>query len=131
MGPLEFCKYAILFECHHSKRCIDKKCRSTISHFALAKWHIRRIRLRGMHLPFASAKWQSLWRMHRIRQSVVIQSVVLPNIVVPRGVMLNVIVSFAILLQRNAFACGECGVFANSLKRIGKWQSHCPPIALV
>jgi len=22
----------------------------------------------------------------------------------------------------NAFACGECGVFANSLKRIGKWQ---------
>jgi hypothetical protein len=21
----------------------------------------------------------------------------------------------------NAFACGECGVFANSLKRIGKW----------
>ena len=55
MGPLEFCKYAILFECHHSKRCIDKKCRSTISHFALAKWHIRRIRLRGMHLPFASA----------------------------------------------------------------------------
>ena len=104
MGPLEFCKYAILFECHHSKRCIDKKCRSTISHFALAKWHIRRIRLRGMHLPFASAKWQSLWRMHRIRQSVVIQSVVLPNIVVPSGVMLNVIVSFAILLQRNGKA---------------------------
>jgi hypothetical protein len=30
---------------------------------------------------------------------------------------------FAISLQRNAFACGECGVFANSLKRIGKWQS--------
>jgi hypothetical protein len=25
--------------------------------------------------------------------------------------------------KRNAFACGECGVFANSLKRIGKWQS--------
>ena len=22
----------------------------------------------------------------------------------------------------DAFACGECGVFANSLKRIGKWQ---------
>jgi len=22
----------------------------------------------------------------------------------------------------NAFACGECGVFANSLKRIGKWH---------
>jgi hypothetical protein len=22
----------------------------------------------------------------------------------------------------NAFARGECGVFANSLKRIGKWQ---------
>jgi hypothetical protein len=22
----------------------------------------------------------------------------------------------------NAFACGECDVFANSLKRIGKWQ---------
>jgi hypothetical protein len=22
----------------------------------------------------------------------------------------------------NAFACGECGVFANSLKRIGEWQ---------
>ena len=108
MGPLEFCKYAILFECHHSKRCIDKKCRSTISHFALAKWHIRRIRLRGMHLPFASAKWQSLWRMHRIRQSVVIQSVVLPNIVVPSGVMLNVIVSFAILLQRN----GKAAAFA-------------------
>jgi hypothetical protein len=21
----------------------------------------------------------------------------------------------------NAFACGECDVFANSLKRIGKW----------
>ena len=104
MGPLEFCKYAILFECHHSNRCTDKKCRSTISHFASAKWHIRRIRLRGMHLPFASAKWQSLWRMHRIRQSVVIQSVVLPNIVVPRGVMLNVIVSFAILLQRNGKA---------------------------
>jgi len=72
MGHLEFCKYAILFECHHSKRCIDKKCRSTISHFAEAKWHIRRIRLREMHLPFASAKWQSLWRRHRIRQSVVI-----------------------------------------------------------
>jgi hypothetical protein len=67
MGHLEFCKYAILFECHHSKRCIDKKCRSTISHFAEAKWHIRRIRLREMHLPFASAKWQSLWRRHRIR----------------------------------------------------------------
>jgi hypothetical protein len=30
---------------------------------------------------------------------------------------------FAISLQRNAFACGECGVFANSLKRIGKWKS--------
>jgi hypothetical protein len=27
------------------------------------------------------------------------------------------------LLLQNAFACGECGVFANSLKRIGKWQS--------
>jgi len=25
--------------------------------------------------------------------------------------------------KRNAFACGECGVFAISLKRIGKWQS--------
>jgi hypothetical protein len=24
--------------------------------------------------------------------------------------------------KANAFACGECGVFANSLKRIGKWQ---------
>jgi hypothetical protein len=30
---------------------------------------------------------------------------------------------FAISLQRNAFACGECGVFANSQKRIGKWKS--------
>jgi hypothetical protein len=30
---------------------------------------------------------------------------------------------FAILLLQNAFACGECGVFANLLKRIGKWQS--------
>ena len=35
---------------------------------------------------------------------------------------------FAILLLQNchwpanAFACGECDVFANSLKRIGKWQ---------
>jgi len=36
MGHLEFCKYAILFECHHSKRCIDKKCRNTISNFAEA-----------------------------------------------------------------------------------------------
>jgi len=103
-------------KCHSNEcRCTERryaKCRSTICHFV-------------------SVKWQSLWRMHRIRQSVVIQSVVLPNIVVPSGVMLNVIVSFAILLQRNAFACGECGVFANSLKRIGKWQSHCPPIALV
>jgi len=25
-----------------------------------------------------------------------------------------------------AFACGECGVFANSLKRIGKWQRLLP-----
>jgi len=25
--------------------------------------------------------------------------------------------------EANAFACGECGVFANSLKRIGEWQS--------
>ena len=103
-------------KCHSNEcRCTERryaKCRSTICHFV-------------------SVKWQSLWRMHRIRQSVVIQSVVLPNIVVPSGVMLNVIVSFAILLQRNAFACGECGVFANSLKRIGKWQSHCPPNALV
>jgi hypothetical protein len=107
MGHLEFCKYAILFECHHSKRCIDKKCRSTISHFAEAKWHIRRIRLREMHLPFASAKWQSLWRMHRIRQSVVIPSGVMLNVVVtsvvaPSVVMLNVVVPFAILLQRMA-----------------------------
>jgi hypothetical protein len=113
MGPLEFCKYAILFECHHSKRCIDKKCRSTISHFASAKWHIRRIRLRGMHLPFASAKWQSLWRMHRIRQSVVIPSGVMLNVVVtsvvaPSVVMLNVVVPFAILLQRN----GKAAAFA-------------------
>ena len=69
-------------------RCTERryaKCRSTICHFV-------------------SVKWQSLWRMHRIRQSVVIQSVVLPNIVVPSGVMLNVIVSFAILLQRNGKA---------------------------
>ena len=109
MGPLEFCKYAILFECHHSKRCIDKKCRSTISHFASAKWHIRRIRLWRMHLPFASAKWQSLWRMHRIRQSVVIPSGIMLNVVVtsvvaPSVVMLNVVVPFAILLQRNGKA---------------------------
>jgi len=63
-----------------------------------------------MHLPFASAKWQSLWRMHRIRQSVVIQSVVLPNIVEPSGVMLNVIVSFAI------FASAKC---------IRLWRMRC------
>jgi hypothetical protein len=44
-------------------------------HFASAKWHIRRIRLWRMHLPFASAKWQSLWRMHRIRQSVIMLNV--------------------------------------------------------
>jgi hypothetical protein len=76
-------------KCHSNEcRCTERryaKCRSTICHFV-------------------SVKWQSLWRMHRIRQSVVIQSVVLPNIVVPSGVMLNVIVSFAILLQRNGKA---------------------------
>ena len=38
-------------------------------HFASAKWHIRRIRLWRMHLPFAKGEWQSLWRMHRIRQT--------------------------------------------------------------
>jgi len=39
-----------------------------ICHFASAKWQSRRIRLRRMHLPFALAKWQSLWRMQSIRQ---------------------------------------------------------------
>ena len=94
MGPLEFCKYAILFECHHSKRCIDKKCRSTISHFASAKWHIRRIRLRGM---------QSVVIPSGVMLNVVVTSVVAPSIV-----MLNVVVPFAILLQRN----GKAAAFA-------------------
>ena len=80
------------------------------------------------------SEWQSLWRMHRIRQSVVIPSGVMLNVIVtsvvaPSVVMLNVVVPFAILLRRNgktphspiirhlpfasangkanAFACGE------------------------
>ena len=100
-----------------------------------------------MHLPFASAKWQSLWRMHRIHHSVVIPSgvrlnVVVTSVVAPSVVMLNVVVPFAILLQRNgkaaafayhspfairwsewqdiAFATGECVTFA----RLCHWPVH-------
>ncbi len=119
--------------------CIDKKCRSTICHFAEMAYSphspLANAECRCTICHFASAKWHirriRLWRM----QSVVVPSVVVPfaislkwhirriclwqmqSVVVPSGVMLNVVVTSVV--APSVIMLNVVVPFAISLQRNG------------
>jgi len=112
-------------------RCTERryaKCRSTICHFASAKWQSRCIRLSFAIGECGALPLACQWQMANAKCRYTECRTTEYRCTKWRHVKCHCIICH---FASAKFACGECGVFANSLKRIGKWQSHCPPIALV